>query len=278
MSARYITTTLPYINADPHLGHTLEFVEADCFARAARLSGDETFLNIGTDEHGEKIVQKAEQQGKHPQEYADEYSARFKAFADRLNISYDTFTRTTSGGHTAAAQEFWKRCEAAGDIYKAEYEIKYCVGCELEKTDCPLHPKLDVEIRKEENYYFRFSKYQKNLIELYTTQPDFVLPKERLKEIRTFVAGGLKDFSISRRREKLSWGIPVPGDPDHVMYVWFDALVNYVSAIGWPTDEERFKKWWPVTQLAGKDNLRQQAKAVSPAFGGTGLQSCAEQA
>ena len=266
MRARYITTTLPYVNADPHLGHALEFVEADCFARALRLVGDEVFLNIGTDEHGAKIAQKAEQEGKSPQAYADEYAARFRIFADRLGISYDSFIRTTDARHIAAAQEFWKRCEAAGDIYKAAYEIKYCVGCELEKTDselvdgrCPLHPHMEIEIRKEENYYFRFSNYQNALLERYAAQPSFVVPEGRLREIKAFVAAGLKDFSISRRKEKLAWGVPVPDDDEHVMYVWFDALANYVSAIGWPKDEEKFKKWWPVTQFAGKDNLRQQS-------------------
>src|SRR3989344_8255796 len=205
--SRYVTTTLPYVNADPHLGHALEFVEADYYARALRLAGEKSFFNIGTDEHGAKVAKRAEESGKIPQEFVDFYAHQFENFAKRLNISQDTFLRTTDPKHESAAQEMWKRCAAAGDIYKAEYEIKYCVGCELEKTDselehghCPLHPKLDVEIRKEENYYFRFSKYQKNLIELYTTQPDFVLPKERLKEIRTFVAGGLKDFRITRRR------------------------------------------------------------------------------
>ncbi|MHB8914038.1 MAG: methionine--tRNA ligase [Minisyncoccota bacterium] len=266
MRARYITTTLPYVNADPHLGHALEFVEADCAARAARLAGDEVFLNVGTDEHGAKIVEKAEKNGKSPQAYADEYAARFKTFASRLDISYDSFIRTTDAHHVAAAQEFWKRCDAKGDIYKAEYEIKYCAGCELEKTDsdlvdgrCPLHPTLEIEIRQEENYYFKFSNYQQALLEQYAAQPDFVIPEGRLHEIRSFALMGLKDFSISRRREKLAWGVPVPGDDEHVMYVWFDALVSYLSAIGWPEDEEKFDKWWPVTQFAGKDNLRQQA-------------------
>jgi len=266
MSARYLTTTLPYVNANPHLGHALEFVEADCYKRAALLAGDEVFLNIGTDEHGAKVAEKAREAGKSPQEYTDEYAARFKAFADKLNISYDAFTRTTDPAHMVAAQEFWKRCEAKNDIYKAAYEIKYCVGCELEKTDseleegvCPIHPNMQIEMRTEENYYFKFSNYQQALLDLYEKREDFVLPKERLHEIRTFVASGLKDFSISRRKEKLSWGIPVPGDDEHVMYVWFDALVNYISVIGWPGNEETFNKWWPVTQFAGKDNLRQQS-------------------
>lgn len=276
MRARYITTTLPYVNADPHLGHALEFVEADARARAARLAGDEVFFNIGTDEHGAKIAQKAEQEGKTPQSYVDEYAARFQAFAGMLDISYDSFTRTTDAHHIAAAQEFWRRCDANGDIYKAAYEVKYCIGCELEKTDseladgrCPLHPNLEIELRKEENYYFRFSKYQQALLERYAAQPSFVVPEGRLHEIRSFVSMGLKDFSISRRKEKLSWGVPVPGDPDHVMYVWFDALVNYVSALGWPYSAEAsqgtpnlFEKFWVnghTVQFAGKDNLRQQS-------------------
>ena len=266
MRARYITTTLPYVNAKPHLGHALEFVEADCYARAARLAGDETLLNIGTDEHGAKVAEKAADQGVSPQAYADEFAGYFKTFAEQLSVAHDIFTRTTEPTHVKAAQAFWQRCEAAGDIYKAAYEIKYCVGCELEKTDseledgrCPLHTNLEIEIRTEENYYFRFSKYQQALLDLYQAQPEFVVPESRLHEIATFVAAGLKDFSISRRKEKLSWGVPVPGDAEHVMYVWFDALVNYVSAIGWPSDEATFKKWWPVTQFAGKDNLRQQS-------------------
>ncbi|MCX6787802.1 MAG: methionine--tRNA ligase [Candidatus Kaiserbacteria bacterium] len=266
MSARYLTTTLPYVNADPHLGHALEFVEADCLARTLRVQGNDVLLNIGTDEHGAKVAQKAAEEGKDSQVYVDEYAARFKTFADHLDISYDSFTRTTGSAHKAAAQAFWKRCADAGDIYKAAYAVKYCVGCELEKTDselvegrCPLHPNMAIELREEENYYFRFSKYQETLLAHYAAQKDFVLPAERMHELTSFVAAGLKDFSISRRREKLAWGVPVPGDEEHVMYVWFDALVNYVSAIGWPDDEQKFLKWWPVTQLAGKDNLRQQA-------------------
>lgn len=264
--AKYITTTLPYVNADPHLGHALEFVEADALARTARLKGEEVFFNIGTDEHGTKVYEKAAEEGKDTQAYVDEYSARFRAFADTLGISYTSFARTTSPGHKDAAQAFWKRCEAAGDIYKATYEVKYCVGCELEKTDseldhghCILHPNLEIQLIEEENYYFRFSKYQDKLLNLYNARPDFVVPAERMNEIRAFVERGLKDFSISRRKEKLPWGVPVPGDPDHVMYVWFDALVNYISVINWPREEGGFSKWWPGIQLAGKDNLRQQS-------------------
>ena len=265
MSARYITTTLPYVNARPHLGHALEFVEADFFVRTLRAKGEEVFFNIGTDEHGAKIAKKADEEGRDPQAYVDDYALRFKSFADQFAISYDSFIRTTDPAHMRAAQEFWKRCAAAGDIYKAAYEVKYCVGCELEKTDselvqgrCPLHPTLEIEIRKEENYYFRFSKYRDALLAHYAAQPDFVVPEGRRREIQAFAQSGFKDFSISRPREKMSWGVPVPGDAEHIMYVWFDALVNYISVIGWPADEQLFLKWWPAIQFAGKDNLRQQ--------------------
>lgn len=276
--ARYLTTTLPYVNANPHLGHALEFIEADFLARALRAQGEEVFLNIGTDEHGAKIAEKAEEGGVEPQAYVDDYAARFKAFAERLDVSYDAFTRTTDEHHIAAAQAFWKRCQDAGDIYKANYEVKYCTGCELEKTDseledgrCPLHPTREIEMRLEENYYFRFSKYGETLLDHYTKQKDFVVPDERLREITSFVKAGLKDFSISRPKAKLAWGVPVPGDDEQVMYVWFDALVNYISAIGWPEDTDTFSKWWPVTQLAGKDNLRQQAAMWQAMLASAGL-------
>ena len=263
---RYLTTTLPYVNADPHLGHALEFVEADCFVRALRARGDEVFFNIGTDEHGAKVAKRAKESHKVPKAFVDFYAQQFDTFARRLTISHDVFLRTTDPKHEAAAQEMWRRSKASGDIYKADYEVKYCIGCELEKTDselvdgkCPLHPNLEIETRKEENYFFRFSKYQDALLKHYESHPDFVMPRARLHEITAFVKAGLKDFSISRPKEKLSWGITVPGDDTHIMYVWFDALVSYLSAIGWPEDEAMFKKWWPVTHFAGKDNLRQQS-------------------
>lgn len=266
MSARYLTTTIPYVNADPHLGHALEFVEADFLVRTLRAKGEEVFFNIGTDEFGAKVHKEAEKKAQSPQEYVNEYAARFKKFAETLEISYDKFSRTTAPAHQQAAQEFWRRCEASDDIYKAAYQIKYCVGCELEKTDselvdgrCPLHPNLEIEIREEENYYFRLSKYGDAILELYKNAPDFLVPSERQNEMTALISRGLKDFSISRLKEKMSWGVPVPGDGAHVIYVWFDALVNYISAIGWPGDEQSFKKWWPVVQLAGKDQVRQQA-------------------
>jgi methionyl-tRNA synthetase len=262
----YITTTLPYVNAEPHAGFAMEIIEADVLARFNRQLGKEVFFNTGTDEHGLKLFRKAQELGMDVQDYVDEQAENFKKLKEVLNISWDNFIRTTDSHHIAAAQEFWRRCEASGDIYTKAYKVKYCVGCELEKTDselvegkCPLHPGAELEIIEEENHFFRFSKYQQPLLDLYENNPQFVLPKNRLKEIRNFVAGGLEDFSISRLKEKMPWGIEVPGNPDHVMYVWFDALVNYVSAIGWPNDMEKFNALWPVVQLAGKDNLRQQS-------------------
>ncbi len=267
----YITTTLPYVNSDPHVGFGMEIVRADIIARYKKLMGYEVFFNTGTDEHGIKILRKAEENKKQPQEYVDEYAAKFKNLMPVLGISSDiNFIRTTDANHIAAAQEFWKVCEKKGDIYKKNYKVKYCVGCELEKTDselvdgrCPIHPKLEIEIIEEENYFFRFSKYQKQLLDLYKKNSGFVIPEERLREIRSFVERGLEDFSISRLASKMSWGIPVPGDEKHVMYVWFDALVNYISAVGWPTDMTKFNKWWVssggVVQYCGKDNLRQQS-------------------
>ncbi len=262
----YITTTLPYVNALPHIGYALELVHSDIIARYKRLSGHEVFFNTGTDEHGQKIYQKAKEEGKDTQEYVDEYAARFLELKNVLNLSYDNFIRTTDPRHKRAAGEFWKRCEKNGDIYKKNYKLKYCVGCELEKSDselendrCPLHPKMPIEIREEENYFFRFSKYGEKLLSFYRDNPDFVLPKTRLNEISSFIERGLSDFSVSRLKEKMPWGVEVPGDEKHIMYVWFDALVNYISALGWPENESNFKKWWPGTQMAGKDNLRQQS-------------------
>jgi len=269
----YITTTLPYVNADPHVGFAREIIGADVLARFHRDLGDEVFFNTGTDEHGLKIFRKAEELGIDVQKYCDEKAENFKKLKETLNLTFDNFIRTTDEHHVKAAQEFWKICEKNGDIYKKQYKIKYCVGCELEKTDselvdgkCPLHPNMEIEIIEEENYFFRFSRYQEKLLKLYEENPDFVLPKKRFNEIRSFVEMGLEDFSISRLKEKMPWGIPVPGDDGQIMYVWFDALVDYISALGWPTSAKasagkpsNFEKFWPGYQLCGKDNLRQQS-------------------
>ncbi len=266
MSNKYfITTTLPYVNADPHIGFALEIVQADTIARYHRLLGDDVIFNFGTDEHGLKIYRKALEEGKSSKDYVDEYAAKFDALKKILNLSYNHFIRTTDDYHIEAAQEFWRICNKNGDIYKKNYKAKYCVGCELEKTDselvngrCPLHPDKELEIIEEENYFFRFSKYQKSLLAFYEKNPDFVIPKSKFNEIKSFVSQGLQDFSVSRLKSKMPWGIEVPGDPEQVMYVWFDALINYISTIGWPKKLDEFKSWWPGIQVAGKDNLRQQ--------------------
>ncbi len=263
----YITTTLPYVNAKPHVGFALEIMHADVIARYKKLMGYDVFFNTGTDEHGQKIYQKALEEGKEPQAYVDEYAEKFRTLKDALGLDGEIlhFIRTTDPHHVLAAQEFWKRCAQNGDIYKKLYRTKYCVGCELEKTDseledgkCPIHPNQELEVREEENYFFRFSKYQQPLLDLYASRPDFVIPDFRQHEITLFVKRGLEDFSISRLKAKMPWGVPVPGDAEHVMYVWFDALINYISTLGWP-EKDDCDDFWPGTQLAGKDNLRQQS-------------------
>jgi len=266
MARVYITTTLPYVNAAPHIGFAMEIIRADILVRHYRAKGDEVFFNFGTDEHGRKIFEKAMEAGRDPKKYCDEYAGKFDALKAALNVTYNNFIRTTDPHHIMAAQEFWRRCDKAGDIYKKKYSVKYCVGCELEKQDsdlvngeCPDHPGRKLELIDEENYFFRFSNYGDKLLKLYEDNPDLVSPTSRMNEIKAFVSRGLQDFSISRLKSKLPWGIDVPGDPEQVMYVWFDALVNYISAIGWPDDMEKFEKWWPVIQVCGKDNLRQQS-------------------
>ena len=264
----YITTTLPYVNSDPHLGFALELVQADVIARYHKLLGQEVFFNTGTDEHGVKVQRKAEEEGKDTQKYVDEYSEKFKQLLPALGVSSDAhFIRTTDKHHIAAAQEFWKLCDKSGDIYKKNYQVKYCVGCELEKTEsdldenghCLIHPHLEIELIDEENYFFKFSKYEKPLLDFYQSRPDFVVPDFRFNEIKQFVKSGLQDFSISRLKSKMSWGVPVPGDDKHVMYVWFDALINYISTLGWPNKDSMFAEFWPGLQIGGKDNLRQQS-------------------
>ncbi len=295
----YITTTLPYVNAKPHIGFAMELIRADIIARSKRLAGYDIFFNTGTDEHGIKVYQKAKQLDLEPQIYVDRMAEKFKEILPLLGISPDiNFIRTTDPRHIAAAQEFWNVVKKNGYIYKKNYSVKYCVGCELNKTEseladgkCPLHPLQELEIIDEENYFFKFSAFQKQLLELYEKNQNFVIPDSRLKEIKSFIEQGLEDFSISRLASKMPWGIPVPDDSDHVIYVWFDALVNYVSVVGWSSATtveaatsvdftkrtktlrraeegvmsigDTFKKWWietgGVVQYCGKDNLRQQA-------------------
>ena len=245
----------------------MEIIYADIYARYKKMHGYEVFFNTGTDEHGQKIYEKALESGKPVQTYVDEYAEEFKHLQSELFLSLNiNFIRTTDKHHTEAAREFWLRCKASDDIYKKKYVVRYCVGCELEKTDselesgrCPLHPDKKLQFIEEENYFFRFSKYGGRLLKLYEANPDFVVPAFRLNEMKSFIERGLEDFSVSRLKSKMPWGVDVPDDPEHVMYVWFDALASYISAIGWPDDEKKFKSWWPVVQFAGKDQVRQQA-------------------
>ncbi len=268
--ARYITTTLPYVNAEPHIGFALELLQADTLARTWRLAGEEVFFSTGTDEHGQKIFESAQKERRDVQEYVDFYAKRVEDLKNLLNLTPDNFIRTTSTEHKQAAAEMWRRCDAAGDIYKKAYTGRYCVGCEAYKTDkdltedghCSLHPSLTIQIIEEENYFFRLSKYQDRLVE-YLSRESSVVPEWRRQEALNFVNGGLEDFSISRSKEKLSWGVPVPGDDTQVMYVWFDALTDYISTLGWPSDTGGlFAKFWEggaTLQTGGKDQVRFQS-------------------
>lgn len=284
----YITTTLPYVNSEPHIGFAMEIIRADIIARVKNLQGFDVFFNTGTDEHGAKIYENALLQNITPQEYVDKAVVKFKDLGSLLGLATNVpgikynFIRTTDDLHIKSAQAFWEKCLENGDIYKKNYKIKYCVGCELEKTDseltdgkCPLHPNREVEVREEENYFFKFSKYQKILLDLYKSNGNFVVPDFRQNEIKKFVERGLEDFSISRLKSKMPWGVTVPNDPEHAMYVWFDALVSYISAVGWPHNMKEFQNWWVdtggVVQYAGKDNLRQQSAMWQSMLASAGL-------
>ena len=273
----YITTTLPYVNADPHIGFATELIRADIIARYQEFSGKKVFFNTGTDEHGLKIYQKAFDFGESPQVYVSRYVEKFKALKGVLNLWPGlNFIRTTDAHHVAAAQEFWRRCDKNGFIYKKAYKARYCPGCELERTDieiengrCFLHQNIDLIIIEEENYFFKFSAFKEQLLALYEQSTSFVVPETRFNEIKAFVSRGLEDFSISRLKEKMPWGVDVPGDSKHVMYVWFDALVSYIAAVGWPASAnasagkpDLFEDFWVngyTVQYCGKDNLRQQS-------------------
>lgn len=266
--AHYITTTLPYVNADPHIGFAYEIVNADALARYWRLMGHEVFFNTGTDEHGQKIAQKADEKGESRQAYVDHYAGEFKRLGAALNLSFDAFIRTTDAKHVAAAQEIWRRCAAQGDIYKKSYSGHYCVGCELfykleellEENTCPIH-LTPCEVIEEENYFFKLSNYQ-GYLEEYLSHEGVIEPEWRRQEAINFVKAGLEDFSISREKSRLDWGIPVPGDDNQVMYVWFDALTNYISTLGWPEESGDFGTFWrdgEVMQVAGKDQVRFQS-------------------
>lgn len=276
----FITTAISYVNGKPHLGHAYEVILTDVMARFKRLDGYDVMFLTGTDEHGEKVAKTAEKNGMTPKAFADMNAAHFQQMAKRLGISNDDFIRTTEPRHYEASQAIWNKLKEKGDIYLGKYEGWYSVreegyfGEDELTTDPATGKKLtpngtEVEWVEEPSYFFKLSKYTDFLLDYYKTHPEFIQPNVRTNEIVSFVKqeGGLKDLSVSRHKSRLTWGIPVPGEPDHVMYVWLDALTNYITAIGYPDEQsETFKKFWPVDyHVIGKDITRFHA-IYWPAF------------
>lgn len=293
MKTFYVTTPIYYANSLPHLGHLYTTIVADCVSRYKRQRGFETYFLTGTDEHGVNIERAAERKGMTPREHVDfisgEMKKMFAAFAlDTEHGGYDIFMRTTEPFHYQGVSELWRRCSQAltpkgrEAIYKGHYEGWFCAACAAYKTEdeyvraetegdpprCLIH-EIPLDRISEESYFFRLSDYDEALLELYETRADFVRPEARRNEVMSFVRGGLQDLSISRKTSSVSWGIPVPDDPTHTMFVWFDALSNYITAIGFGNEERQqiigFEKFWPATHLIGKDILRQHA-IYWPAF------------
>ena len=267
----YITTPIYYINAEPHLGHAYTTMVADAIARSRRLMGQDVFFLTGTDEHGQKVERAAKAAGLETREFADRIAAKYRALFETLGISNDDFIRTTEPRHVRAAQAIWRKVRDNGDLYKATYEGWYCTVDELfvpesqlvDGRKCPTCG-TEVERLSEKSYFFRLSRYQDRLLEHYRANPEFISPEIRRNEMTAFVSAGLKDLSVSRTSFK--WGIPVPDDPAHVMYVWFDALTNYITAAGFPDDEVRLSRYWPAdVHLMGKEIVRQHT-VYWPAF------------
>ncbi len=265
----YLTTPIYYVNARPHLGHTYTTVIADTIARYKRMMGFEVVFLTGTDEHGQKVERAAKAAGVNPQNYADRISSEYRELWKDLDLPFDRFIRTTEDRHERAVHRLLQHALDAGYIYKGHYEGQYCVFDELYVDDptpgapCPDCGRPTERIR-EENYYFKLSAFQERLLELYETHPEFIQPETRRNEVKAFVRGGLRDLSISRTT--LKWGIPWPGDPKHVFYVWYDALTSYMSGIGYGDDELQFEKYWPADlHLIGKEILRFHA-VYWPAF------------
>ncbi len=267
MSRFYVTTPIYYVNAEPHLGHAYTTIVGDALTRWNRLLGNDVKFLTGTDEHGLKIQQAAEAAGKTPQQFTDDIAPTFVNAWERLDIANDDFIRTTEPRHKRAVAELLQRCYDAGDIELDTYSGKYCVGCELYYADdelvtidgvddcCPIH-RRPVDTLEEENYFFRLSRFEGRLLDWYAAHPGAIKPDNRANEALGLIRSGLRDFSISRT--SLEWGIPLPWDPDHVTYVWFDALTNYLAAVGFGDDEQDYTDWWPVDlHLIGKDIIRQ---------------------
>jgi len=251
----YVTTAIDYVNAEPHIGHAYQKIVADALSRWHKLLGEDIFFLTGTDEHGKKIAESAEKANLSPKEFTDKMSEKFKNAWKKLNIGYSRFIRTTDKGHERTVLDFIKKITAKGDIYKGTYKGLYCTACETYYTEkecpdktCPVHHK-PLEVLEEESYFFKLSKYQKFLLDLYKKSSEFVLPNERKNEVINRVKEGLQDLSITRT--SFNWGIPFPLDKKHIIYVWFDALINYYSSI----NSTKLKKYWPANyHLLGKDN------------------------
>jgi methionyl-tRNA synthetase len=257
----YITTPIYYVNARPHIGHAYTTIACDTIARRQRMMGFDTYFLTGTDEHGQKIERAAQAAGKTPQELTDEVSAQFRALWDRMGLSYNDFIRTTSDRHKLSVQALWRRIRDNGYIYKGHYTGQYCVFDELyvdavgPGAPCPECGR-PTETVQEENYFFKLSAFEQKLLQLYAEQPELIRPETRRNEVASFVRSGLRDLSVSR--STFSWGIPVPDDPKHVIYVWLDALANYITALGYGTSDSRlFEKYWPADlQMIGKEIVR----------------------
>ena len=258
----YLTTAIDYVNSRPHLGTAYEKITADVVARYKRLSGFETHFLMGNDEHSQNVYKRALERGLEPHAYCDQMEQEFRAVWKQLDISFDDFIRTTEPRHKAAVQQLAQRCFDKGDIYEGQYEGWYCVSCEAFKQErdlvggkCPLHPTLTPEWIREKNYFFRLSKYRDALLEHFRAHPGFLRPDNRRNEILRLLEGGLEDISVSRAGQL--WGIPLPFAPDNVVYVWFDALINYAAAVGYATDAARFGAGWPADlHIVGKDITR----------------------
>jgi methionyl-tRNA synthetase len=262
MSNYYVTTSIPYVNGEPHLGHAMEFVMADVLARAARARGDTVIFSTGTDEHGGKIAEKAESLHLKPQELADQMSQKFRDLVTALGVEPDRFIRTTDKGHEQRSQLIWKAL--AKDIYKNKYVGWYCTGDEEFVTEtvvkenkgvCPDHNR-PYEKLEEENYFLRLSTYNEKILKAVESDELKIIPNTRKNEVLSFLRSGLEDISISRPKDKIEWGIPVPGDKNQVMYVWFEALLNYITVLGYPEHQD-FKDFWPANvQIVGKGIIR----------------------
>src|SRR4051812_29090457 len=261
--AYYVTTPIYYVNAAPHLGHAYSTIGADILARHMRQRGEDVFFLTGTDEHGEPVAQAAEREGVTPRELADRNAERFQALMPRINVSNDFFIRTSDPRHKARVQEVMQRVHDNGHVYKGVYEGWYCPRCADFKTEAEIGPDntclihlIPLTREHEENWFFRLSAFQEQLTALYDERPDFVLPRVRYNEARSFITGGLQDVSLSR--SKLSWGVTVPWDPEHVFYVWFDALLNYYTALAFARDgEDLTERFWPASfHVLGKDILK----------------------